>query len=477
MNFKLVFRITGKTLLVEAGAMLLPLAVGFLYGEDPAPFLYTLPLLVLVGAIFSVLKSDDHFFPREGFFAVALTWLLVAAFGALPFYFSGYFETYIECFFEAVSSFTTTGASILTAVEPMPKGILFWRSFMHWLGGMGVLVLTIALLPNLGGRTLQLMKAESPGPIVSKLVPKASQSSKILYSIYCGMTVIEIIVLHLVGMPWFDSIVNSFAIAGTGGFSIRNTSIAAYGSPAIEIACTIFMLLFSINFALYFLVLCGKVKQALRSDELRFFLIVVVGSTALIAIDIWPMYSGADAIRHAAFQVSSIISTTGFASTNFDLWPEFSRFLLILLMFIGACAGSTGGAIKCSRLLLLLRSIRREVRQVIHPREVNVVKLDGQVVDEGNLRSVHIFIGAYMLIMLLAVLLVSLDDFSMVTNFSAVASCIGNVGPGLEGVGPMSSYAAYSGFSKLVLSMCMIIGRLELLPVMVLFSANAWKRS
>ena len=477
MNFKLVFRITGKTLLVEAGAMLLPLAVGFLYGEDPAPFLYTLPLLVLVGAIFSVLKSDDHFFPREGFFAVALTWLLVAAFGALPFYFSGYFETYIDCFFEAVSGFTTTGASILTAVEPLPKGILFWRSFMHWLGGMGVLVLTIALLPNLGGRTLQLMKAESPGPIVSKLVPKASQSSKILYSIYCGMTVIEIIVLRLVGMPWFDSIVNSFAIAGTGGFSIRNTSIAAYGSPAIEIACTIFMLLFSINFALYFLVLCGKVKQALRSDELRFFLIVVVGSTALIAIDIWPMYSGADAIRHAAFQVSSIISTTGFASTNFDLWPEFSRFLLILLTFIGACAGSTGGAIKCSRLLLLLRSIRREVRQVIHPREVNVVKLDGQVVDEGNLRSVHIFIGAYMLIMLLAVLLVSLDDFSMVTNFSAVASCIGNVGPGLEGVGPMSSYAAYSGFSKLVLSMCMIIGRLELLPVMVLFSANAWKRS
>ena len=477
MNFKLVFRITGKTLLVEAGAMLLPLAVGFLYGEDPAPFLYTLPLLVLVGAIFSVLKSDDHFFPREGFFAVALTWLLVAAFGALPFYFSGYFETYIDCFFEADSGSTTTGASILTAVEPLPKGILFWRSFMHWLGGMGVLVLTIALLPNLGGRTLQLMKAESPGPIVSKLVPKASQSSKILYSIYCGMTVIEIIVLRLVGMPWFDSIVNSFAIAGTGGFSIRNTSIAAYGSPAIEIACTIFMLLFSINFALYFLVLCGKVKQALRSDELRFFLIVVVGSTALIAIDIWPMYSGADAIRHAAFQVSSIISTTGFASANFDLWPEFSRFLLILLMFIGACAGSTGGAIKCSRLLLLLRSIRREVRQVIHPREVNVVKLDGQVVDEGNLRSVHIFIGAYMLIMLLAVLLVSLDDFSMVTNFSAVASCIGNVGPGLEGVGPMSSYAAYSGFSKLVLSMCMIIGRLELLPVMVLFSANAWKRS
>ena len=477
MNFRLVFRVTGKTLLVEAGALLLPLAVCFLYREDLAPFLYTIPLLVLVGGALSLFKSDDHFFPREGFFAVALTWLLVAAFGALPFYFSGYFPTYIDCFFEAVSGFTTTGASILTAVEPLPKGILFWRSFMHWLGGMGVLALAIALLPNLGSRTLQLMKAESPGPIVSKLVPKASQSSKILYTIYFGMTIVEILVLHLVGMPWYDSIVNSFAIAGTGGFSIRNTSIAAYGNPAIEIACTVFMLLFSVNFALYFLILCRKVKQALRSDELRFFLLVVFGSTILIAINIWPMYGGADAIRHAAFQVSSIISTTGFASTDFNLWPEFSRFILILLMFVGACAGSTGGAIKCSRVLLLLRSLRREVRRIVHPREVNVVKLDGHVVDEDNLHSVLIFIASYMLITLLAVLLVSLDNFSMGTNFSAVVSCIGNVGPGLDGVGPMSSYAAYSGFSKLVLSMCMIIGRLEVLPVMVLFSASAWKRS
>ena len=477
MNFRLVFRVVGRTLLVEAVALLLPLLVCLLYGEDPAPFLYTLPLMAAVGGALSLCKSDDHLFPREGFFTVALTWLLVAAFGALPFYFSGYFPAYIDCFFEAVSGFTTTGASILTAVEPLPKGILFWRSFMHWLGGMGVLVLAIALLPDMGARTLQLMKAESPGPVVSKLAPKSRQSSKILYTIYFGMTIVEILVLRLVGMPWYDSVVNSFAIAGTGGFSVRNLSIGAYGSPAIEIACTVFMLLFSVNFALYFLVLCGKVKQALRSDELRFFLAVVLGSTLLIAIDILPMYAPGDALRHAAFQVSTIISTTGFSSTDFDLWPEFSRFMLVLLMFIGACAGSTGGAIKCSRVLLLLRSMRREIRRIIHPREVHVVKLDGQVVDEDNLHSVHIFIASYMLITLLAVLLVSLDNFSMVSNFTAVVSCIGNVGPGLDMVGPMGNYAAYSGFSKFILSMCMIIGRLEVLPVMVLFSASSWKRS
>ena len=478
MNFKLVFRVTGKTLLVEAGALLLPLAVCLYYGEDPAPFLCTIPLMLLVGGGLSLLKSDDHLFPREGFFAVALTWLLVAAFGALPFYFCGFFPSYIDCFFESVSGFTTTGASILQAVEPLPKGILFWRSFMHWLGGMGVLVLTIALLPDLGSRTLQLMKAESPGPVVSKLVPKSSQSSKILYTIYFGMTVIEILVLRLVGMPWYDSFVNSFAISGTGGFAVKNLSIAAYGSPAIEIACTVFMLLFSINFSLYFLVLCGKVKQALRSDELRFFLLVVAVSILLISVDIWPMYASVgEAVRHAAFQVSTIISTTGFSSTDFDKWPEFSRFVLVILMFIGACAGSTGGAIKCSRVVLLLRSIRREIRRIIHPREVNVVKLDGQVVDEENLHSVHIFIAAYMMLTLLATLLVSLDDFSMESNFTAVVSCIGNVGPGLDMVGPLGNYSAYSGFSKFILSMCMIIGRLEVLPVLVLFSANAWKRS
>ena len=478
MNFRLVFKLTGKTLMVEAGALLLPLMVCLYYREDLRPFLYTITILVVVGFLLSLLKSNDHFFPREGFFAVALIWILVSATGALPFYFSGYFPTYIDCFFESASGFTTTGASILTAVEPLPKGILFWRSFMHWLGGMGVLILTIALLPNLGSRTLHLMKAESPGPVVSKLVPKSSQSSKILYGIYCGMTVVEIVLLRIAGMPWYDSIVHSFGTAGTGGFSVKNISIAAYGSPAIEIIITVFMLLFSVNFALYFLLLCGKVKQAFRSDELRFFLAMVFITITMISINIRDLYPTlGEAIRHAAFQVATVVSTTGYASTDFDQWPEFSRILLVLLMFVGACAGSTGGAIKCSRVLILLRCIHREIRQVIHPRAVNVVKLDGHVLEESSLRSVHIFFSAYIFITLGATLLISVDNFSFGTTFTAVVSCIGNVGPGLEMVGPMGNYSAFSLFSKTILSLCMIVGRLEIIPILVLFSGNAWKRS
>ena len=478
MNFRLVFKLTGKTLLVEAGALLLPLLVCLFYRENPLPFLLSIAMTGAVGLALSLIPSNDHFFPREGFFAVALIWLLMSAFGALPFFFSGFFPSYVDCFFESVSGFTTTGASVLTAVEPLPRGILFWRSFMHWMGGMGVLILTIALLPSLGGRTLHVMRAESPGPIVSKLVPKTSQSSKILYGIYCALTLLEVFCLRIAGMPWYDSLVHSFATAGTGGFSTRNLSIAAYESPAIEVIITLFMLIFSINFALYFLLLCGKVHQALRSDELRFFLAVVAFSTLLISINIWPMYpADGSAVRHAAFQVGSIISTTGFASTDFNLWPEFSRILLVLLMFIGACAGSTGGAIKCSRVLLLLKCIRREIRQVVHPRSVNVVKLDGRVVDEDSLRSVQLFFAAYLFIALGATLLVSVDNFSFGTTFTAVVSCIGNVGPGLELVGPMGNYSAFSGFSKLVLSLCMLIGRLEVLPVLVLFSRNALKRS
>lgn len=484
MNYKLVLKLTGKTLLVEAVAMLLPVLVAVLYGEDIRPFLFTFPPLILIGVSLALLPGGDHFFPREGFFAVGLIWVLISAFGALPFYFFGHlnpgaqFQSYIDCFFEAASGFTTTGASILTEVESLPKGLLFWRSFTHWLGGMGVLILAIALLPSLGGRTLHVMKAESPGPVVSKLVPKASQSSKILYGIYCGLTCIEILCLRVAGMPWYDSIVHSFATAGTGGFSTRNLSIAAYQSPAIEIIVTVFMLLFSVNFALYFLLLCGKVRQVLHSDELRFFLGVVSVSVILISINTWGLYAtGGDAVRHAAFQVGTIISTTGFASTNFDLWPEFSRMLLVLLMFCGACAGSTGGGIKCSRILLLLRCIRREIRQIVHPRSVNVVKLDGRVLEENTLRSVLLFFATYMFITMAAALVLALDNFSFGSTFTAVAACINNIGPGLEMVGPMGNYAAFSGLSKLVLSMCMIVGRLEVLPILVLFSSSAWKRS
>jgi len=482
MNFKLVFKLTGKVLLVECACMLLPLLVCMIYREDTRPFVVTIPLLLAAGLLLSSFKPKDHFYAREGFFSVGLIWVIISLFGALPFYFCGAFPSFIDCFFEAASGFTTTGASILTAVEGLPHGILFWRSFTHWLGGMGVLVLAIALLPSLGSRTLHLMKAESPGPIVSKLVPKTSQSSKILYGIYCGLTAAQIICLRIAGMPLFDSVVNSFATAGTGGFAIKNASIGAYGSPAIEIIITVFMLLFSVNFAAYFLILCGKWKQAFQSDELRFFLCVVAGSILLITVNLLtsvPQYyqTVGETVRHAAFQVATIISTTGFSSVDFDLWPEFSRYLLVLLMFVGACAGSTGGGIKCSRILLLFKCVGREIRRIIHPRSVDVVKLDGRVVEEHTLHSVMIFFAAYMLITFLAGMVVAIDNFSFGTTFTAVVACISNIGPGLEMVGPMGNYSMFSALSKFVLSMCMIIGRLEVIPILVLFSKNAWRRS
>lgn len=477
MNFKLVLKITGKTLLVVALCMVAPLLVTLYYGESLSPFLYSIGLLVVIGALLARLKAEPHFFSRESFFTVGLIWILFGIFGALPFWFSGYFETFVDCVFESISGFTTTGASILKAVEHLPRGILFWRSFTHWLGGMGVLILTIALLPSLGISGTQLAKAETPGPVVSKLVPKASDSSKILYAIYLVMTIFEVICLLLTGMPLFDCVTNSFATAGTGGFSVRNLSIGAYNSPAAEVIITIFMLLFSLNFSVYFLLLCGKWRQALKSDELRFFGGVVGASIVLVTVNISGSFSRVwDALRHAAFQVGSIISTTGFSSADFDGWPQFSRILLVVLMFIGACAGSTGGAIKCSRILVLCKSIGMEIRQIIHPRSVNVVKLDGQVLSDRTLHSIQVFFGAYLLIILGATMVVALDNFSFGTTFTAVVSCIGNVGPGLELVGPMGNYAAFSPFSKIILTACMVIGRLEVFPILVLFSSEAWVR-
>ncbi len=479
MNLKLVLRVTGKTLLVEAAAMILPMLVGLLYGESPRSFLLAIGITTIVGLLLSLLKSDNKFFPREGFFSVGLIWVLFGVFGALPFYFSGYFESYIDCLFECISGFTTTGASILTAVEHLPKGILFWRSFTHWLGGMGVLVLTIALMPTLGNRSVFLMQAESPGPVKSKLVPKTAQSSKILYAIYLGWTILMILCLCLAGMPLFDSITTAFGTAGTGGFGVRDLSIASYNSPAIEIIVTIFTAVFSINFSLYFLILCGKWKRALKSDELRFFLILLLAATAVISINIYGTYfeNWGDAIRHAAFQVITIISTTGFSSTDFNLWPELSRWIIIIMMFIGACAGSTGGGMKCSRVLLMLKSLRREINQAIHPRSVHVVKLDGQVVDEPVLQRAHVFIATYLILLLCGTLLISLDNLSMTTNFTAVLSCLSNIGPGLDQVGPLSNYSLFSDFSTLVLSLLMVIGRLEVFPILILFSRSAWKRS
>ena len=479
MNFKTVFRVAGFTLLVEAAAMLLPMGVALYYGEDPSPFLKTIGIMVVLGllSVFA-LRGQRKFFAREGFFSVGLIWVLSGVFGALPFWFSGQFGSYVDCFFETISGFTTTGSTILTVIEGLPLGLLFWRSFTHWLGGMGVLILTTALLPFLGINSTHLIRAESPGPVKSKLVPRASQSSKILYAIYLGLTIIQVLCLRIAGMPLYDSFIHAFGTAGTGGFSNRNLSVGAYGNPTFEIIITIFMLLFSINFALYFLILTGKVKQALKSDELRFFLAVTAIATAVISINIaasMPTY--ADAVRTAAFQVASVISTTGFATADFNRWPELSRMLLVILMFIGACAGSTGGGMKCSRILVILRTIKAQVRSIIHPRAVSVVKLDGAPLSDSTVRTIYTYFATYIFITFVSALVVGLDNFSFGTTLTAVITCISNVGPGLEAVGPMGNFSAFSPLSKLVLSMCMVIGRLEIFPILVLFSRSAWKRS
>ncbi len=478
MNFNLVFNLTGKVLLLEGVSMLLPLYVAILYGESPLPFIYAVLITLFSGFILSRLPYKKHFFAREGFFAVGLIWVLMGLFGALPFHFCGQFNSFIDCLFECYSGFTTTGASILTNIEAMPKGILFWRSFTHWLGGMGVLVLTTALLPSMGLRSHFLIQAESPGPVFSKLMPKQSQTSKILYTIYCVMTVVEIGLLKLAGLPLYDSFIHAFSTAGTGGFSNRNLSVGAYENPTAEMIIAIFMLLFSVNFAMYFLLLCGRAKDVLNSDELRFFLGVTALAVFFSCINIYPIYHSVwQSFRFAFFQVSSIISTTGFATADYMTWPVFSQVIMILLLLCGACAGSTGGGMKCSRILLLVRCLRREIRQIIHPRNVSVVKLDGKVVEENTLRSVMLFTGCYFLISLMATLVVAMDNFSFTTSFSAAFTCMSNVGPGLDIVGPAGNFAAFSGLSKLVLSACMVTGRLEIFPILVLFSRSAWRRA
>ena len=480
MNYKLVLRITGVALLLEAAALVIPTGVALLYRENLIPFLWTILLLAVTGLVLLFLfrKSTGNLLTRDGFLTVGLIWALFGVFGALPFRFSGLFGSYVDCLFEAISGFSTTGATILTAVEGLPYGLLFWRSLTHWLGGMGVLVLTAALLPMLGVSSNSLIRAESPGPVKSKLVPRASQSSKILYTIYLALTVIETVLLRIAGMPWYDSIVHAMGTAGTGGFSIKNASIGAYGSPAIEIIVTVFMFLFSVNFAVYFLLLTGRFKQVLKSDELRFFIAVVVLAIAAVSINVAPLFATAgDAIRAAAFQVLTVLSTCGYATADFNLWPEFSRMLLVILMFIGACAGSTGGGIKCSRILVLMRSARREVQSIIHPRAVSVVRLDGEPLSEQTVRTTQCYFIIYMFLVFAASLVVGLDNFSFGTTLTAVISCVSNIGPGLEAVGPMGNFAGFSVLSKLVLSLCMIIGRLEMFPVLVLFSRNAWKRT
>mgnify|MGYP002610717768 CR=1 FL=1 len=478
MNIKLVLRLVGRVMAAESFALFFPMAVALLYRESPVPFLLSILIILAISLPLASMRTEKHFFLREGFVSVGLIWLVTGVVGGLPFYFSGYFESFVDCIFETCSGFTTTGATILVDIEALPRGILFWRSFTHWLGGMGVLVLATAVLPSMGIRSHYLTQAETPGPVFSKLVPKQSTTSKILYSIYFGLTVVETVLLKIAGMPWYDAVIHALSSAGTGGFSNRNASVGAYGSVAIDLIITVFILLFSVNFAVYFLLLTRKFRDILASDELRFFLLAVALSSVIIFVNILPMYDSAGrALRDTLFQVASVVSTTGFSTADFALWPTLSQFILVLLMFLGGCAGSTAGGLKASRVLLMIRCAHRSLSRLSHPRVVKVVKLDGKAVDEDTLNTVFVFFTCFFLVLGGTCLVVSLDGFSLTTSCSAALACLSNIGPGLEAVGPMGNFAAFSGLSKLTLSLAMLIGRLEIFPILILLQPATWRRN
>lgn len=478
MNRQMTFLITGKILSVGTATMLLPMLVSLLYGESPLPFVFS----IAVGALLSLALTgkkgtSGDINAAAGFIVVALSWVLMSAVGALPFVLSGAIPSFIDAFFETVSGFTTTGATILTAVEPLPKGILFWRSFTHWIGGMGVLVFVLAFVPLSEGRSMHLMRAEVPGPTVGKLVPKMRDTAKILYGIYFALTVLMAVLLIISGMPLFDSVVNAFGTAGTGGYAVKNISIAAYESPAAEWIITVFMMIFSVNFNLYYFILLKKAKYAFENEELRCFLAMALVSTAAITLNILPMYDTVGhAVRDAAFQVASIMSTSGFSTTDFNLWPEFSRMLLVGLMFIGACAGSTAGGLKVSRVMLLFKSTAREVRRQISPRRVSTVKLDKRPVEEEVVKNAASYLVCYFFILLLSILLISLDGFTFEESSTAVITALNNVGPALGRFGPLGSFADFSDWAKLLLSLDMLIGRLEIYPMLMLFYPAAWRK-
>lgn len=470
--------IIGWILRVEAAFLLLPAAVAVLYREQ-AGWAFAASIVLCMGVSLPLVwmgRQKKIFHAREGMAAVALGWIVMSIFGALPFLFSGVIHNPVDALFETVSGFTTTGASILPSVEELPRCILFWRSFTHWIGGMGVLVFLLSVVRLAGGSHMNLMRAESPGPSVSKLAPKVQSTAKILYGIYLAMTVVEVVLLLAGGMPLFDALTTSFGTAGTGGFGIKNSSIGGY-SPYIQYVVTIFMVLFGVNFSVYFLLLIRKVRQAFHIEELWWYLGIIAGTTAVIAWNIRQLYAtGEEAVRHAAFQVASIITTTGFATTDFNAWPELSRTLLVLLMFIGACAGSTGGGIKVSRLLILGKGVSLECRRYLHPREVRVMRMDGRNLEPGVVRSAHVFLFAYLLIFALSVLAISVDNFDLITNFTAVTATFNNIGPGLELAGPTQNFSLFSNFSKLVLTFDMLAGRLEIFPVLMLLLPKTWRR-
>lgn len=478
MNYKIIGYILGWVLILEALFMIPSCLVGVLYQESEiTAFLLTIFICLLIGVPFAYKKPRNKvFYIREGFVTVAFSWIVMSIMGALPFVFSKTIPNVIDALFETVSGFTTTGASILPDVESLPKCILFWRSFTHWIGGMGVLVFLLSILPEVGGSHMNLMKAESPGPSVTRLVPKVKSTAKILYGIYMGMTVLQIILLLLGKMPLFDALTTTFGTAGTGGFGIKNDSIAGY-STYIQVVVTIFMILFGINFNVYFLLLIKRSKQAFKIEELWWYLAIIGCAILIITWNIRGLYGTIpEAFQQSAFQVASIITTTGFATTDFNIWPQASRTILVMLMFVGACAGSTGGGIKVSRFVILLKTVNKELHQFLHPKSVKKIKMDGKMVEHEVVRSTNVFMITYILIFSFSILLLAFDNHDLITNFTAVAATFNNIGPGLELVGPASNFSIFSGGAKLVLTFDMLAGRLEIFPLLLLFVKDTWKK-
>ena len=484
MNYKLISRIIGFILVCEALFMVPAWGISMLYHEANAAFSFLksqIILLLAAGALLLASRGAKHnYYAKEGFVTTGFAWIVLSVLGALPFYISKEIPNYIDCVFEMASGFTTTGSSILNDVEAMSKGLLYWRSFSHWVGGMGVLVFLLAVVPLSGkneGFTLHILRAESPGPSVGKLVPRMRQTAKILYVLYISLTVLDFIFLVAGGMPVFDSICHAFGTAGTGGFGIKADSYASY-SPYLQNVTTVFMLLFGVNFSCYYLLLMKRFSDVFHDEELRLYIVIIISSIALISWNISGLYGSiSEVIRHASFQVATVISTTGFATTNFDQWPSFSKGILLFLMMSGACAGSTGGGIKVARLLLLFKSGRRSFHENMHPSEVRKVRMNGACIDEKIMKSVNGYLVAYVAIIVASFLLISIDGFSVETNISAVMATFNNIGPGFDAVGPACNFSAYSNFSKIIMIFDMLAGRLEILPIMVLFSRSTWKKN
>jgi len=476
MNYRLIIKTIGKLLYIEALLLIIPLLCSFIYKEDIyLAYLIPISIMIILGFIFSKIKCENNkFYQREGFFTVGLAWLILSFFGSLPFIISQTIPNFFSAYFEATSGFTSTGATVISDLTVINKSILLWRSLMNWVGGMGILVFILAIIPQTDSRSIYLLKAESTGPSVDKLTTKLTYSARILYLIYFGLTLILFLLL-IIKIPLFDSINFAFATAGTGGFAIFNESIAYYNSVYVEIVIAIFMIIFGINFNIYYLILIKNFKKAFKSEELKVYLGIILTATLLIAINTLNIYKNFfTSLRFSFFQVSSIISTSGYTSTNFDLWPEFSKWILIMLMFIGSCAGSTSGGIKVARIIIYFKTILKEIKYSIHPKRVSVITLEGKPVNESMMKGLFAFITTYIFILIIGTLLISLNKFDFITNFTATLTCLSNVGPGLSLVGPTGNFSIFSNFSHAVLSLIMMIGRLELFPILIIFSPSLY---